>query len=156
AGAAWATARTLLAQGAEEDEREAVLGFLRSLARLVLLVVPAAVAFGSGALGTYKTGAKYHFGGTNAMLVGVAIVALLVGAIAYRLLDDRPGVPLVRDLGAALRGVRYEPEPAAESGRPGRGLFIAFEGGDGAGKTTQSRLTAIWLRDQGYEVVTTN
>jgi dTMP kinase len=33
--------------------------------------------------------------------------------------------------------------------------MVAFEGGEGAGKTTQARLAAIWLRDQGYEVVTT-
>jgi dTMP kinase len=36
------------------------------------------------------------------------------------------------------------------------GLLLALEGGEGAGKSTQARLLAIWLRDQGYDVVATH
>jgi dTMP kinase len=77
-------------------------------------------------------------------------------------MDDRKGVPLREDLLAAIRNepVPAVPEPAHLNGStppaapPGR--LIAFEGGEGSGKTTQARLLAIWLRELGYDVVTTH
>jgi dTMP kinase len=44
-----------------------------------------------------------------------------------------------------------QPEPSSSS----RGLFIALEGGDGAGKSTQGRLLRAWLEDLGRTVVMT-
>lgn len=35
-----------------------------------------------------------------------------------------------------------------------RGLLIAFEGPDGAGKTTQRKLFKTWLKSEGHDVVT--
>lgn len=39
--------------------------------------------------------------------------------------------------------------------RRDRGLFVAFEGGDGAGKSTQADRLGAWLSEQGHEVVRT-
>jgi len=36
-----------------------------------------------------------------------------------------------------------------------RGVFIAFEGGDGAGKSTQAQLLGAWLESAGHRVVLT-
>jgi dTMP kinase len=35
------------------------------------------------------------------------------------------------------------------------GVFVCFEGGDGAGKSTQSRALSEWLRESGYSVCLT-
>jgi dTMP kinase len=77
-------------------------------------------------------------------------------------MDDRKGVPLREDLLSAVRGAPFAPLPevAHANGHtppaPPPGLLIAFEGGEGTGKTTQGRLIAIWLRELGYDVVTTH
>src|ERR1019366_871540 len=44
-----------------------------------------------------------------------------------------------------------QPEPSLSS----RGVFIAVEGGDGAGKSTQCRLLCEWLEELGHTVVVT-
>ncbi len=36
-----------------------------------------------------------------------------------------------------------------------QGLFVCFEGGDGAGKSTQSRLLRDWLVERGETVLLT-
>lgn len=39
--------------------------------------------------------------------------------------------------------------------RASRGLFVCFEGGEGSGKSTQSRALSTWLEQAGHEVVLT-
>ncbi|TYK51094.1 dTMP kinase [Actinomadura decatromicini] len=162
AGAAWATGSIALTDpDAPEDTRPA--GYLRSVAVVTAAVAFAAVSLVAGAVGSHRLDvgdSVYDFDGTGAAMLIAAVLALLAGLVGFRRLDDRRGIPLVPDLRAALRGEIYTPPeqaPAAERPvRRERGVFIAFEGGEGAGKTTQARLAAIWLRDHGYDVVTTH
>lgn len=163
AGAAWSNAAAALTDpDAPEETRPSA--YLRSVALVTAVVTFAGVPLIAGAIGAHRlelAGAVYDADGSGVALLIAAVLALLAGLVAYRRLDDRRGIPLVPDLRAALHGEIYTPpEQAAASQqqpvRRERGVFIAFEGGEGAGKTTQARLAAIWLRDHGYDVVTTH
>jgi dTMP kinase len=102
--------------------------------------------------------------GQNVVILLAAAVAAALGVSSYRHIDDRKGVPLREDLLSAIRGAPFAPVPTqgavahanGAAPAPSPGLLIAFEGGEGTGKTTQARLTAIWLRELGYDVVTTH
>jgi dTMP kinase len=151
-GISWVTGYTLLGLEVEDAKRGRTWATLQSMMQLDLLVMVAAGPFISGAIGEHKV----HVGqvvwvenGSSLTLLGAGLLALLVGLIAYHQMDDRD-VPLWRDVFAALRG-RH---PLTGRG-VATGLFIAFEGGEGAGKSTQSTLLVHWLADRGYEVVAT-
>ncbi|GLW66034.1 hypothetical protein Arub01_42780 [Actinomadura rubrobrunea] len=160
AGMAWSTAAGLAGAAADaaQDAAAAASARLRAVALVTGLVAVAALPPAAGALGDHELGSAYELAGTGAVLLIVAVLALAAGLVAFRRLDDRRGIPLLPDLRAALRGEVYTPpeQGAAEAAPRNRGVFIAFEGGEGAGKTTQARLAAIWLRDHGYDVVTTH
>ena len=60
----------------------------------------------------------------------------------------------------ALGMGEFRPNPNVDFGkiaevRATRGAFVAFEGADGVGKSTQIKLAAEWVKAQGWEVVTT-
>ncbi len=162
AGIAYATGYTIVGLEVEDGLRGRTFAFLQSAIQVILLAVVAASTFMSAAITKLVHGATgsdalrvggvaYNNTGDNILLLLAAAVAVLLGVVSYRRMDDRRGIPLVVDLLAAIRGEQISlPEPK----RP-RGLLLALEGGEGAGKTTQARLLGIWLRDQGYEVVTT-
>ena len=174
AGIAYVTGYTLVGREVDDDTRGRTFAFLQSGIRVVLFAVIAiapGLAAGFTALvraitgsSTLQIGAvEYDAIGYNLVLLLSAVIAIWLGVVSYRQMDDRHGVPLRADLSAAFRRT-FAPVPVHPNGQvppppgqPGRpGLLIAFEGGEGAGKTTQARLLAIWLREQGFDVVATH
>jgi dTMP kinase len=172
-GIAYATGFTIVGLEVDDDTRGRVFAFFQSSIQVILLTVIAAVPLLSYAFtklisalngtGNVKIGnITYASAGQNAVILLAAAVAFLLGLRAYRQMDDRKGVPLREDLLAAIRS---EPAPSvlepvhlngnAPPPAP-TGRLIAFEGGEGSGKTTQARLIAIWLRELGYDVITTH
>lgn len=155
AGIAWIIGYTMIGLEVEDRLRGRTFSFLQSLARVTLLLVVAVAPTLAGLFGRHEVTVRretvYVFDGSNLVLLIGALLAMIVGFLALRHMDDRRGVPILADLLSAVRGERFAPEEAEQP----RGMFVAFEGGEGSGKTTQSRLLAIWLRDQGFDVVQT-
>ncbi len=170
AGIAYVTGYTIVGHEVDDATRGRTFAFLQSGIRVILFAVIAVAPFiaaGFTALVHSVTGSNtlrighidYVDIGYNFVLLLSAGVAVWLGVISYHHMDDRRGVPLRADLIAALRGGPFAVVPGHPNGRAPavrRGLLIAFEGGEGAGKTTQARLLAIWLREQGYDVVATH
>ena len=152
AGIAWITGYTLLGLEVEDALRGRTFAFVNTLIRLALALVLAIAPLLAGLIGvhTYRINddAELSYNGAAFTFLIAAVLATIVGLSAYRQMDDRRGVPLTKDLRRALVGQSGD---YAE-----RGVFIALEGGEGAGKSTQAGLLSSWLREQGYDVVLTH
>jgi dTMP kinase len=151
AGIAWITGYTLLGREVEDAVRGRTFAAVQSLVRIDLLVVLAGAPFISGAIGDHSfevLGANIHvFNGVTVTLFFGGLIAMAVGFISYRQMDDGK-VSLRRELISTLTH-------APLIGNPHPGFFISLEGGEGAGKSTQVAELSRWLTDEGYEVVTT-
>jgi len=151
AGMAYLAGLTLLGAEVEDELRGRTFAFVQSTVRVVLMLSTAlsSVLVGLGGQHTLYVGSvPFTFNASRGLLLVGGALAVLVGVVSFRQMDDRPGVPVVPDLFASLR---RRPVGVVTH----RGLFIAIEGGEGTGKSTQVALLAEWLRGGGYECVVT-
>lgn len=151
-GVAANTGHTLVDQETEEARRPRVTEHLQAVARVGMAVGALGAPLLAAAIGPHRLASGsfvFAHGGAAFTLMLVGALLLPVAALVLAKTDDRAGVPLRRDLRDALRGADPAQAPAPT------GFFIALEGGDGAGKSTQADALAEWIRAKGHEVVVT-
>ncbi|RLU85910.1 dTMP kinase [Streptomyces griseocarneus] len=152
AGVVANTGHSLLDQETEEARRARTTEHLHAVCRVTAALGAITAPLLAAAIGPHRLESGsfvFAHGGAAFTLMLVGALLLPVGALVLGKTDDRHGVPFGRDLMDVLRG--GDPAQATSS----TGFFIAFEGGDGAGKSTQVQALADWIRAKGHEVVVT-
>jgi dTMP kinase len=147
AGIAYLAGFTLLGTEVDDALRGRTFALVQSLVRAALIVSLAVVPFGVGLLGHTSLdlgSVTLAVTGERVMLFVAGLLAVLVGVVAYRQMDDGRPVPLIADVVTALRR-----DTTARRRLAGGGVLIAFEGGEGAGKSTQVRRLQEWLTEEG-------
>ncbi|MER5963799.1 dTMP kinase [Streptomyces sp. NPDC002057] len=152
AGVAANTGHVLVDQETEEPRRARTTEHLQATARVGMGIGALAAPLLAAAIGPHRLASGdfvLAHGGAAFTLALIGALLLPVAALVLAKTDDRAGVPLRRDLRDAVRGSDPVQAPSPT------GFFIALEGGDGAGKSTQVQALAEWIRAKGHEVVVT-
>ncbi len=155
AGVGWITGNTMLGLEVPDEMRGRTFAFVGSMIRLALALVLAVAPLLAGLIGTHDFGPVDENGDPYLVYNGAAYTFLIaavlmtaVGVTSYRQMDDRKGTSLLSDLRHTFGGSRGV--------YAATGCFVALEGGEGAGKSTQATRLREWLRAEGYDVLLTH
>ncbi len=146
-GTTWVTGYTLLQENVADEFRGRTFGSLTVVARLGLFLSLTAFPLLAAAAGSHSLMVgrqRLDLSGTRIALWVAGLGVIIAGAFTRR----------------GLRRYRVSrPQPLALIPKlkraPSRGLFVAFEGVEGAGKGTQIRLAKEFLESEGVDVLVT-
>lgn len=154
AGMAFLAGTTLLGGQVSDEVRGRVFAVVQIGTRLVLLLAISlsGVLVGLGSSRRVEIGDLFvDISSTRLLLLVAGLVGVWTGVSAFRQMDDKHGVPVLADLWGSIRGRPLSPaDPFLR-----HGVFVVFEGGEGAGKSTQATRLASALQAQGKDVVVT-
>ncbi|MGH2750347.1 MAG: dTMP kinase [Actinomycetota bacterium] len=137
-GAGYSTAYSLMQENTSDELRGRTFSAVYTIIRMGTLVGLGLFPFLASALGRFFDGrdlAGYPIPGTRITLWVAGLVVIGGGVVSMR----------------AIKAGRLAGPQVA----PHLGFFVVFEGGEGAGKSTQMAAFVDWLEARGDEVVTT-
>jgi dTMP kinase len=158
AGLVFIVGYTVLQQRADDRIRGRTFGAFNAGVRVAIFGSTVVVPFGIGLIGrearsvvegsdgTMVVGYPYVFGGIRITLIATGLLTVIGALLTWRVLHSA----LEAEGNGAGHGVG-----GSAAVRPQRGLFVAFEGGDGSGKSTQLQLLRDHLERLGHTVIVT-
>lgn len=145
AGVAFLTGLTIVGSQVQDDMRGRTVALIQTLLKVVLFGASGGAPLLLTLLQKRQISVFGHpmeVDASRPVMLGGAVIAIVLGLVAYRQMDDRREEPVLSSLFAAIRGRRHT-----------KGLLIAVEGDTREDTSVQARRLAAALRAEGLEVL---